>query len=326
VTGAMRAPRVAVIGARRRRNGLGPFAVGHLLRAGARVPCFLATGEATREAARRDLARRFGAAPRGYLDLDAMLGSEELDALAILSPAETHESFLEAAAAVGLHVLCEKPLVWGMGDPAQAAARIADRFEALSLALWENCPWPYALPAFARLHPARAGGRGAPPREVRMQLQPASRGVQALGDMLPHVVSLLQALVPGRAPAAEAIGFSTRDPEAERLEARFTYRTGEASTRAVLSLERSDVRPRRAALAVDGLSAERVVTGPDFALSLFGEGRSVPLPDPFAALVADFVRQLPAKPGLPAVSRGAEIRERMAVVSRIARAFAEPVP
>ena len=89
---------VGVIGARRQRQGLGSYVVRDLLACGAAVPCFLATSEATRDAARRELAERWRVEPRGYLDLDAMLGAETLDALAICSPPETHERYLAAAA------------------------------------------------------------------------------------------------------------------------------------------------------------------------------------------------------------------------------------
>ena len=89
--------RVALIGARRVRQGLGPFVARDLLAAGAEVPCFLATSEQTREAAARALREQCGLEARGHLDLDAMLAREALDGLAILTPAECHAENLEAA-------------------------------------------------------------------------------------------------------------------------------------------------------------------------------------------------------------------------------------
>ena len=119
----MSRPRVGLVGARRRRQGLGPFVARDLVRAGACVPCFVTTSAATRDAASGQLAATCGIEARGYTNVDEMLARERLDALAILSPAETHAAYLESALAAGLHVLCEKPLVWGRPDLAADGAR-----------------------------------------------------------------------------------------------------------------------------------------------------------------------------------------------------------
>ena len=68
--------------------------------------------------------------PRGYLDLASMLAEERLDAVAILSPAEHHAEHLAQAAAAGVHVLCEKPFVWGVTDPAGRAGRLLLGFKS----------------------------------------------------------------------------------------------------------------------------------------------------------------------------------------------------
>ena len=56
----MSAPRVAVIGARRARQGLGPFVARELRAAGAEVPCFLTTRPETGAQAARDLREQAG--------------------------------------------------------------------------------------------------------------------------------------------------------------------------------------------------------------------------------------------------------------------------
>ena len=50
------------------------------------------------------------------------------------------------------------------------------------------------MPAFELLHP---GSLASPPRRFRMQMEPSSRGLQSIGDSLPHPISVLQALLPG---------------------------------------------------------------------------------------------------------------------------------
>ncbi|MDH4096602.1 MAG: Gfo/Idh/MocA family oxidoreductase, partial [Betaproteobacteria bacterium] len=135
----MTGPRVGVVGARRARQGLGPFVVRDLRAAGAEVPCILATRAETRDAAVRALATHTGVEPRGYLDLDEMLARESLDALAILSPAPCHAEPLAAAARARLHVLCEKPFVWGVPDLAARTRALVEAIEANGRVLFENC-------------------------------------------------------------------------------------------------------------------------------------------------------------------------------------------
>jgi predicted dehydrogenase len=306
VTAALR---VGIVGARRRRRGLGPFVARDLRAAGAEIAGFLATSPATRDATARALS-----AP-GYLDLDAMLAAEPLDALAVLSPAETHARYLEAACAAGLHVLSEKPLVWGEPGLARIAARIAVAFDARGLLLWENCPWPYALPALEALHP---GATARAPRRFEMRLQPASRGVAMLGDAMPHVFSLLQALNPGDKPAVLEPRFSRRDAAADELVVRFVYRSDAAATRVRATLVRTEAVPSRAVLAVDGRVAQRVVSPDDYRLAFADGDRSVPVPDPLTLLVADFVRALEAG---RAASRSREIVQRMALLETLVAAY-----
>jgi predicted dehydrogenase len=307
------------VGAGRRRQGLGPFVARDLVAAGAEIPGFVVTSAESRAALERRFTSELGLAARGYLDLASLLRAQELDALAILSPAETHAAHLETALAAGLHVLCEKPFVWGVPELAASARRIAGGFDARGLLLWENCQWPYTLPVFAELHP---GALAAPPRRFAMRLQPGSRGVQMLGDSLPHALSLLQALLPGAAGRIERPRFEGGGAGDDRLGVEFEYAAGGRAIAVAVELVRSDRHPREAVLEIDGRRAERLVGRDDYRLFFAADGRTVPLPDPLTQLVADFVRALPPA-GEPArASRSQEIAERMELLDGIVSAFA----
>ena len=314
------------MGAGRRRQGLGPFVARDLLAAGAEIPGFVVTSPESRDAVARAWADDLGIQPRGHLQLDSLLSRERLDALAILSPAETHERILSAALEAGLHVLCEKPLVWGRPELGRIAERIANQFDARGLLLWENCQWPYTLPAFEQLHP---GALLQPPQKLVVRLQPASTGAQMLGDAAPHALSLIQALLPGAAGRIEAVRFQGGRPASRRLVTRFRYSAGDRALEVEIELVRSDQRPRQACLEIDGRRAERLVAADGYQLSFAGDGRTVPLPDPLTLLIADFVRTLSlasearseAKPS--EVHKAREIVERMELLDRIVTAFAQ---
>jgi predicted dehydrogenase len=68
-----------------------------------------------------DAAAHWAAKP--YADVRDMFATERLDAVSICTPPASHRELTEAAAAAGVHVLCEKPMAPNVGDcEAMAAA------------------------------------------------------------------------------------------------------------------------------------------------------------------------------------------------------------
>ena len=310
--------RVGLVGARRARQGLGPFLARDLRAAGAEVPCYQVTSATNLAQADRELREIAGIEARGYTDLSVLLAAESLDALVVSSPHETHASVIVAAAEAGLHVLCEKPLVWGAKDLGERAQLCVTAFEERGLELWENCQWPYTLPAFERLHP---GSTNAPPRSLTMRLQPAGPGAKMLADSLPHPLSLLQRLRPGNDPQVTDISISPPAPEASRVEVRFRYRVGGSEIACEVELSPTQSHPREVALAIDGRHATRRVSAPDYALSFVDGERSVPLEDPMTLLVADFVATLQRGADQTARERHREIVDRMTLLDQLRAAW-----
>ena len=299
-------PRIALVGARRVRQGLGPFVARHLAALGAEVPCFLGTRAETVSETERELGAR------GYLDLARLLECERPDALAILSPSETHERYLEAALEARVHVLCEKPLLWEGAQLARRAARLCERFDAAGLLLRESCQWPFTLAAYRELHPEHE-----PLDRFAMRLSPASHDPrQMLGDALSHPLSLLQHLT-GDAPArAERVAIAA---QAGEVELRFAFVTAARSVACEIRLRAGDRLPREAAYALNGRWAERRIRPSDYALTFTHGEREVSVPDPLRALLAEFLAALPTR-GEPARPDPA-IPARMALLEQILEAL-----
>ncbi len=313
--------RVGIVGGRRRRQGLGPFVARFLSQAGAEIGGLVGTRNDTLESAIADLKTRYGIEARGYLSLEALLEAESPTALAILSPAETHQGYLEAALEAGLHVLCEKPFVWGVDTPAKTSRRIVRGFRARRLKLWENCPWPYTLPAYEQLHPG-ALSEGA--RRFEMQLSPVSTGVQMLADAMPHALSLLQAIAPGGKVTLDQIRYTTRASDAREVTTAFRFLSDGREVESEVRLLRQERQPREAGYGVDGCWAKRTVRMEDYAL-FFGEGgRTVEVPDPLELLVTDFVRDLGDAAAGDDERRGADIIQRMQLLDQLTRAYETP--
>jgi predicted dehydrogenase len=287
VTDAAR-PRLAVVGARRHRQGLGAFLARFAQEQGAEVTSFLGTSDPSVAEAARGL-EQLGVTARGYTSLDDLLESERPDGLIIASPHGTHAAFLRRALAERLHVLCEKPLVWGCADPAARAEEFEREFAAAGLVLHENCQWPLTLESFRSLHP---GAPALPGRTFEMWMGPTSRGRQMLLDALSHPLSLLQALFPGPDTALADARFSTRDPAAGKLETSFLFRAGEREVRVRVELASTPHQPRPAGYALDGFRAQRRVRMEDYALFFEDGGRRVAVADPMRRLVAGFVASI----------------------------------
>jgi predicted dehydrogenase len=99
----------------------------------------------------RRRAEEFGI-PAVHRDADAMLAAEQIDALDVASPRATHAAWVEAAAARGIDVLCQKPLTPTLGDAERLVRRVAGRTRLMVHENWRFRPW------YRELHRWIAGG------------------------------------------------------------------------------------------------------------------------------------------------------------------------
>lgn len=325
MTSASASPiRVALIGARRVRMGLGPFVARELLRAGATLSGVLGTSEASAAQACRDLEAVLGISLRGYTDFDALLTAETLDAVAILSPSDTHGFYLRKTLAAGLDTFCEKPLLWGEVDPRAEAERLLAGFQAQKLVLRENCLWPVLLPAYFELFPTP---RGVAPQSFIMKLAPTDAAATMLGELSPHPLSLLQALAPVTSPPErprlEAIRFSHRDLERPDLEVSFRYVAGAQTINARLVFEQRRSKVPEVGFGINGNYAVRRVNPKSYRMHFCDGAREVALPDPLAILLADFLAALRTRDLAREAERKAQILERQILLAELMEAFRE---
>ena len=189
--------RAGIVGARRVRQGLGPFVARDLAAAGVEVAMVLGTTEDTARAAAEQVsaqvAKAGGAGPLRWTGDPDEFDAADLELVCVLSPAGSHLLHVERALAAGRHVLCEKPFLWGP-EPrwSETARELEARFLEAKRVLAVNTQWPWTLGA----HAAATGARAEVVRELVMGLTPASAGLQMIGDALPHPLSIAQALRP----------------------------------------------------------------------------------------------------------------------------------
>ncbi|MDF1837864.1 MAG: Gfo/Idh/MocA family oxidoreductase [Planctomycetota bacterium] len=283
----MNSPSIALIGARRAHQGLGPFVAKFLAKAGARIPAFLGTSEANNAKAAAELKSIAGLSCAGYTNLDSLLDGHPVDALAILSPPETHAKYLRLAAARGLHVLCEKPFVL---DGIQADLGLEQHlapFDQAQLLVEENCQWPRMLDPYRELFGADSL---VAPKRFAMGLSPSSRGVHMGSDSLSHPLSLLQGLDPG--PARVSGIRVDSNPSQDKIRVQFHFQGPTQGLECEVFLEDSPMRPRPAWLQFDSGRADRLIRASDYAIFLVDGNQQVPAPDPMELHLRDFVHKL----------------------------------
>ena len=252
----------------------------------------LVVGCSGRDAARAEanaaqLAASLGHSVHSYADVRSLCASG-IDALVVASPAERHLESLQAAAALGLPCLCEKPLV----DPAsveEAMAAILDFTESGAL-LTDHAQWPCLLPTLDALY---GPSLDVASRRVEMGLSPITGEPRAMAeDSLPHLISMAWAVArPGHGELLtlqEARGEFV-SPGRGRMDLVLNGPRGRVD--ATLFVEQHLEQPRPAWFSVDGRRADRRI-GEGYQLSFCGNGRDVAVEDPLQTLVGQFVRNL----------------------------------
>jgi predicted dehydrogenase len=79
--------------------------------------------------------------PNVYTDGDAMLAAEAIDALDVASPRQMHAWWVDAAAARGIDVLCQKPMTPTLGESRALAGRTEGKVRLMVHENWRFRPW-----------------------------------------------------------------------------------------------------------------------------------------------------------------------------------------
>ena len=80
-----------------------------------------------------------------YDGLESLLAAQEVDALDIASPRETHAMLVDMAAERSINVLCQKPLTPTLAEAEALARRINGRIRLMVHENWQFRPWYRAL-------------------------------------------------------------------------------------------------------------------------------------------------------------------------------------
>jgi len=302
--------KIAVIGAGRRRNGIGAYSARFAHVEGARVVAVLAQDMAI---ARSDAdgLKEYGITAEAYGNMDALIDDHSPDACIIASPAITHADYCSRALDSGMHVLCEKPFTWGNGCDPGLAVPLLDKAQAQGLAVAMNSQWPFVLPAYEQLC-------GLPPApqitSFYIRLAPLSKGRDMIPDAMPHALSLLYSVLgPGSLEQVEL------QPAPERLQVSFVYYTSDCRCHVTAELVHETCQPRSFAFGFNGKIAQRSIDMATYALEFTCDGRSLEVEDPLHLSVRDFLHA--CRSSVPPRIGAAHIVETMRMLQQLYTAW-----
>jgi predicted dehydrogenase len=198
----MRKPRIGIVGAR----GIGKHHAKWFVRAGCEVVALYGTSDASAAQAGALLSDLCGFKGQVYSDWSQFVREAPIDACSVCSPPARHLANALDLLDRGVHLLCEKPLVWNAETGAKAsladARQMVDAARSRGLLLGMNAQYPAALDGWRELH-RRILGREPRPEVLRFRMESAARPTrpnqpsQAWIDLGPHPLAFVDAEAPG---------------------------------------------------------------------------------------------------------------------------------
>lgn len=206
--------RIAVIGA----SGIGKNHAAWFQKHGADVVAFAGSSAESVTRTAEVLTEKLGKTPTGYDSVETLLKAEHLNAVCIASPPERHYEHVSQCLSHGLHVLCEKPLVY---DPLLSTEiLLAQGKELVRLAashkLLLGTQMQYSLIAtrlceLAKIHPDKVT-TFTMEMETK-NLKPGRSHETIWIEMAPHPLSVLQKIAGGGELDTETLECSVDDQE-----------------------------------------------------------------------------------------------------------------
>lgn len=270
--------RVLVVGARRRRQGIGGFVAEKFHRCGAEVCGIVGTSTESAGIAREELLARDVPCGGVYSDLERAIETSGPDIVAICTPHGHHFEALDTVANYSVDCLCEKPLGWDESPEARIATSeaIVSRYAEGGRLLGLVTQWPETLEGYFALYPEL---RERPVERFEMLLAPINTGRTMVPDAGPHPISMLQRLLGYGDIEDVRVEYSSDRGRESCLDFRYRHERGVTEARLLcITCEHS---PRPAGFGLNGKWVRRKIELPAYNFWLEKAERA-PLPEKLA--------------------------------------------
>jgi hypothetical protein len=280
--------RVAIIGARRNRNGIGEYIAKYFHEEKAVIVAVLGRSKESSQAG-ASVLRKYGIEATPYVHFEPMVAEVKPDAVVIASPSDTHEEYLTRSIASGLPVFCEKPLFWPVrGEAEEAVGKILERAEDKKLTVAMNCQLPFAMEDYEKLC-GKVEKKGS--NHFFMRLSPASSGKEMIPDSVPHALSLLYFQY-GEGRLGEP---SLELTESDDMDIRFKYLFEGGGCEVHVKLVRKEEQPRELQFGFNQRVVRRRLDVERYGIYFEYGDQRVKIEDPLRKSVASFIKAVEDK-------------------------------
>ncbi|NWF93240.1 MAG: Gfo/Idh/MocA family oxidoreductase [Syntrophaceae bacterium] len=306
--------KVSIIGAGRKRSGIGEYIARYFHKNGADVVSVLGTTEQTSRNAASALAK-YGIRARAYTDFDQMVGNEQPDSMVIASPSRTHFEYLMRCIDSGLNIFCEKPFIWSdERDMARMVETIFEKAGQKSLTVAMNSQWPFSIRYYEEL----CGKISVRKRnKFFISLSPFCSGKEMILESVPHALSLLY-FVFGSGGISQLDFESAKE---NQILLRFEYLFDKGGCDVLIRLMRQEAQPRDFSFGFNDRIVSRRIDLPNYDIYFNYEDRRTKIADPLESSVRDFVEAVRQK--TPPLIGYAHISNNMSLLKRIYDGFSE---
>jgi hypothetical protein len=274
--------KVSIIGARRKRNGIGEYIGRYFRKNGATVTSVLGTTEETARDASSAL-RKYGIESTAYVDFHEMVRRENPDAIVIASPSSSHHEYLIKGIDCGCDIFCEKPFIWRETDTIRGAVEnIFERAHQKNVTIAMNSQWPFSLTYYEEVC-----GKIDTKESSRffISMSPLSLGKEMIPESVPHALSILYFVF----GAGEIGGLDFEGPEDEMMVIRFRYASEANECEVTIRLMRQEEQPRDFSFGFNNRIVIRVLNLENYDIYFTYENQKIRVIDPLDLSVQDFM-------------------------------------
>jgi hypothetical protein len=273
--------KIAVIGAGRNKNGIGRYIARYLHKNKADVVSVLDITSQTSAKASESL-KQYGISAIPHIDFDVMVKECMPDAVVIASPTQTHYEYIMRSINKGLHVFCEKPLIWPIDE--DKLKDIFERAEKKSVKIIMNSQWPFVIPYYEKLCGTIDRKKT---KTFFIRLSPLCTGKDMIPDSMPHSLSMLYSICGDGDVSNPDIKSTNGD-----MTIKFNYTAKSAICEVTAKLVQEKSQPRTLSFGFDGKIANRIIDMQSYEIYLFHDDKRLHIPDPLELSVQNFLSAL----------------------------------
>ncbi len=273
--------KVSIIGARKKRSGIGEYIGKYFHRNGATITSVLGTAEKTARDASLGL-RKYGIDSTPYTDFYKMVESEEPDTTVIASPPSTHYEYLVKCVDLGLNIFCEKPFVWEeANDTRGMVEHLFEKARQKNVTVAMNSQWPFSI----RYYEEMCGPIDSEKtNKFSITMSPLSRGREMIPESLPHALSMLYSVF-GDGEIVDLLFQFHKG----KMVVRFQYQSETNDCDVFINLVRKVQQPRDFCFGFNDRIVHRILNLGNYDIYFGYEDKKIKIIDPLELSVRDFI-------------------------------------